>query len=328
MGLVILTFDIEDFINPVSAKALEKILILLKRYSLRAIFFVTGYLTEKLQSLPSLVERLEEHEIGYHSSSHSVRPTIPEYTDTNSYYTAVKTSLDRETSYINPLTGEIEGSGGIYAVREMFSNKEVTAFRSPGFCWTPPHIEALKELGIKYDFSSGIYGIRASTDEVYEFKGLKFFPYPIHITGQIILSLDRCSYYLTKLLLKTMKRKITCLYGHEWELVLKKPWDSIYKLSNPRKLYRTDMLEASKTIKNLFYFEIVLRSIKRLVDLNLIDITTELEKIDFKKINSKNIDVLKTYSKAMEWRINTLNYKPKNLSKHFYKYLKLENKNI
>ncbi|MEM4727642.1 MAG: polysaccharide deacetylase family protein [Candidatus Bathyarchaeia archaeon] len=321
MGLVILTFDIEDFINPVSVKALEKILILLKRYSLRAIFFVTGHLAEKLTSLPLIVEMLEGHEIGYHSSSHSVRPTIPEYTDTKNFQTAVENSLSREFSHINPLSGEIEGSGGINAVRELFSNKDVNAFRAPGFCWTPPHLEGLKALGIKYDFSSGIYGIKTSTDEVFEFKGLKFFPYPFHITGRIIFSLNRCSYYLTKLLTQIIRRKITCLYGHEWELVLKRPWDSIYTISNPRNLYRTEKLESNKIIKNLFYFEIILRSIKRLADLNLIDITTEIENIGFKRIKAKDIDVPKTYSKSMEWCINTLNYKPKYLPKHFHNYL-------
>jgi hypothetical protein len=234
----------------------------------------------------------------------------------------METSMKRETSHIDPLSGEFEGVGGINAVRELFSNKKVTAFRAPGFCWTPPHLEALKRLGIEYDFSSGIYGSKISMDEVHEFKGLKFFPYPFHITGRIILSLDRCYYYLSKLLLKTIKGRITCLYGHEWELVLKTPWDNIYTTSNPEKLYRTEIVEENKMLRNLFYFEIILRSIKRLIDMKLIDITTEIEKIDFKTIKPKDIDILTTYLKSIEWCRNTLNYNPKHLFNHFFKYFK------
>lgn len=322
MGLVILTFDVEDFINPISIKSLEKILFLLDKYSLNGIFFITGHMAERLSSFPSIIDMLEKHEVGYHSSSHSVRPIIPEFTDVNSFFEAVEISMKRETSHIDPLSGEIEGVGGVNAVRELFPNKKVIAFRAPGFCWTPPHLEALKRLGIEYDFSSGIYGSKISTDEVYEFKGLKFFPYPFRIMGRIILSLDRCYYYLSKLLLKAIKRRITCLYGHEWELVLKTSWDNIYKKSNPRDLYRAEMVEENRILKNLFYFEIILRTIRKLVDMKLIDITTEIEKIDFKTIKTKDIDILTTYLKSMDWCRNTLNYNPKHLFNHFSKYFK------
>ena len=62
---------------------------------------------------PELLDLLEKHEIGYHSSSHSVHPTIFEFTDVAKYDKAYQTSILRETSHINPLTGKIEGSGGI-----------------------------------------------------------------------------------------------------------------------------------------------------------------------------------------------------------------------
>ncbi len=74
-------------------------------------------MAEKLSDFPDTVELLSEHQIGYHSSSHSIHPTLFEFTDVESYEEAYQTSLIRETAHINPLTGEIEGSGGIQALQ-------------------------------------------------------------------------------------------------------------------------------------------------------------------------------------------------------------------
>jgi len=150
----VITFDIEDFINPISIIVLKKILLLLKKYSIKCIFFLTGYMAEQIKKFPLLVELLTEHEIGYHSSSHSVRPIITEFTDTSDYVKAIENSFEREISHINPISGEIEGMGGIKSLQKLFPNKPITYFRAPGLCWTPPHLEAVKKLGIKYDFSS------------------------------------------------------------------------------------------------------------------------------------------------------------------------------
>ena len=68
---------------------------------------------EKIGNYPKILDLLEDNYIGYHSSAHTVRPTIIEYTDIKNYILAQRISLKRETSHINPLTGEIEGKGGI-----------------------------------------------------------------------------------------------------------------------------------------------------------------------------------------------------------------------
>ena len=113
-------------------------------------------MAEKLSSFPDTVELLCEHQIGYHSSSHSIHPTLFEFTDVESYEEAYQTSIIRETAHINPVTGEVEGSGGIQALRRLFPKKQIDSFRAPGYCWTPPHLDAMKTLGIKYDFSTNI----------------------------------------------------------------------------------------------------------------------------------------------------------------------------
>ena len=126
-------------------------------------------MAERLEGHAGITSLLEEHEIGFHSSSHSVHPTIFEYTDVASYEKAYEIALVRETSHINPLNGQMEGKGGIFAVRSILGDKEIVAYRAPGFCWSPPHTEALRDLGVKFDFSS----ILAPTPVFY--KGLTFY---------------------------------------------------------------------------------------------------------------------------------------------------------
>ncbi|MFX1521737.1 MAG: polysaccharide deacetylase family protein [Promethearchaeota archaeon] len=127
---VFLTFDTEDFISKNSVQILRSILEGLRKYDLKAIFFITGHMAEKLEDFDEVVELLSEHEIGYHSSSHSVHPTIFEYTDLADYNEAFRISLERETAHINPLTGEIEGKGGIFSLRTLFHKKQIRLFRS------------------------------------------------------------------------------------------------------------------------------------------------------------------------------------------------------
>jgi len=128
-----LTFDVEDFINERSFEGLRIILELLGKYSTRGLFFITGYAAEKLASYPAIKHSLEAHEIGFHSSAHSVHPTIFEYCDVERYGDAYNTSLKRETSHIDPLSGEMEGNGGILALRNLFSKTNVQAYRAPGY---------------------------------------------------------------------------------------------------------------------------------------------------------------------------------------------------
>jgi len=107
------------------------------------------------------------------SSSHSVHPTIFEFTDLESYDEAFQTSIVRETAHINPLTGKVEGVGGIIALKSFFPKKQIISFRAPGYCWTPPHLEALKTLGITYDFSTRF------SNEPINFKGITFYPFTV-----------------------------------------------------------------------------------------------------------------------------------------------------
>ena len=147
----------------------------MKKEKLKGTFFITGAVAEKLNSFKDVLSALSEHDIGYHSTSHSVRPTIFEYTDIPDYREAVKNALKRETSHVDALTGEAKGEGGIIALRELFPHKRIVSFRAPGFCWSPPHLEALKTVGIEYDFSANLSSRKVC------YNGITFYPYPLVI---------------------------------------------------------------------------------------------------------------------------------------------------
>ena len=304
-----LTFDVEDFINPYSLKALETVLNLLKRHRLNALFFITGHMAEKISNFPNIIEMLKTHEIGYHSSSHSVRHAIFEYTDIPRYKEAYEISLKRETSHINPLTGEIEGSGGIVLLKELFPTKQIIAYRAPGCCWSAPHLDALRELGIQFDFSSKI-----SLAPFY-YKGITFYPFP---------TLGDWGGSRTEFLIalrSILTREYSIIDVHPNHLVHENMWDHIYYNGNPERLYQATPRNPTD-IKSLFNsFELLLRQLRALKNCKLIEITSNLTKP--KKGTKEEIDFKKVYGSSVFWAKRYFNYEPKFLYDHFSKFFDL-----
>jgi peptidoglycan/xylan/chitin deacetylase (PgdA/CDA1 family) len=293
----------EDFINSRSLKIYAKILNMLKKYDFEALFFVTGHMAEKLGHFPLILKMLEPHEIGYHSSSHSVRPTIFEYTDIESYDEAYAMALERETAHINPFTGEAEGSGGIEFLRELFPNKSIIAFRAPGCAWSPPHLEALKKLGIKFDFSALL------SSRPVHFKGITFYPYPIAIDG--FISYRRFSIMLN--------RGITVIASHPDFFGNSKFWDFAYHMGNPSRLFEAPERNVLEARILLWDFELLLKQIKFLEKLGLVEVSPSLNWSNENLKPTPNI-IERCYEKSVEWPWDFFGYKPKFLRSHFSYY--------
>ena len=300
------TFDVEDFINNRSTEALLSILTVLKRQGVKGFFFITGHMAEKLKNFPKHIALLEAHEIGYHSTSHSVHPGIFEYTDIDDYDEAVKIALQREISHIDPLSGQVDGPGGIKLLRELFPNKKIEAFRAPGFSWSPPHIEALRSLKIKYDFSTNI-----SKAPVF-YKDIVFYPFP--------LSIDTTD--LGLLLTSAIRRKAVVLDYHPNTIVNKEFWDSpFFSKSNPHALSEVvakDERESNRLISNL---EMHLHRIRRLIKIGLL----EIGRLDTARppLNIHRIDVGKVYEKIVQWPLTRFDYKPHFIFSHVLKFFDL-----
>lgn len=264
-------------------------------------------MAEKLQHHPEIIDLLEKHEIGYHSSGHSVHPTIFEFTDVESYKEAYEISLKRETSHINPLTGAIEGKGGFLLLQDLFPSKKITAYRAPGHCWSPPHTEALRDLGIKFDFSTAL------SKEPIQYKGLTFYPY------DIIAKWDNkiFNYYLFWL---TFARSKYIVIGLHPSLFLTHDgWDNIYLKKNPTEIVPPKPRELDE-VKSLYRgFDLFLRQIKQLEKMKLIEVTSQLV-ISKKSINITEEIINECYIRSIRWAKKAFGYNPKYLHRHFLKF--------
>jgi len=259
-------------------------------------------MAEKLRSFPIILDLLRVHEIGYHSSSHSVRPTIFEFTDIKDYKEAYQVSLQRETAHINPLSGLAEVKGGINIVRDLFPAKKIVAYRAPGLCWSPPHLEALRDLGVKFDFSSNI-----SSTPVY-YKGITFYPCPIRVQLQRMISLSR--------------HKITVRLLHPHYFVNQHLWDAIYWNGNPKDLIKPQSRNLEE-IKSLFCkFNLSLKRIKLLEKMGVIKVESSLTEAK-EKLTATQVNVQKCYERSVQWAKNFFNYEPKFQRRHFFSFFNL-----
>ncbi|MGE5554656.1 MAG: hypothetical protein ACM3UY_00110 [Methanocella sp.] len=310
MRELFLTFDVEDFISENSTQALKFMIEKLDAYGLRGLFFITGHMAEKLRAHPEIVKLLGNHQIGYHSSSHSVIPSIFHFTDVTSYQAAIENSRQREISHIDPLTGEIKGPGGIEALRELFPTKTVTAFRAPGYCWHPAHLEALKELGIRYDFSADV------SSRPVVFKGFVFYPYPVLPSNWL-----GTRYHYRLLLRKMLVHKTTVLTFHPSDYVNETFWDSIYREANPDALAAPKPLDAQRSAAMLNGFDLLLKRVKLLSGVGALKVTPPLCQNQKQLRPTKGV-AERCYQRSIEWAIYR-NYKPQHMESHFYRFFSL-----
>ena len=133
---VLLWFDTEDYILPQSDDAAKRIAAFLTQQNLRATFKVVG---EKARVLArrerrDVIGALSQHEIGYHSNTHSQHPTVAEYESTLDWQRGVEEFTRRERP-------------GFEVVRRTFGQAP-TCYGQPGSSWAPQSFAALKDWGV------------------------------------------------------------------------------------------------------------------------------------------------------------------------------------
>lgn len=290
--------------------ALRLILEMLDKYELKAIFFITGLMAEKLGDFPSIVELLRRHEIGFHSSGHSIHPLIAEYADVESYDQAYSISLERETAHINPLTGRVEREGGIYFLQDLFEPKRIRTYRAPGMSWTPPHLEALAKLGIEFDFSSGI-----TTSEPAHYKGVTFYPYTF------TQEWEGSSYDYQCLLSAVLRRRVAIFDLHPTLYVNQRIWDSIYYSGNPPELLRARERPPEEARLLFNKFELFLKRVHTLRQAGLIEVDPNLTSSP-KELSVNQNQVQRCYEMSMRWPKAHFGYSPRFIHAHFNEFFK------
>ena len=156
---VTLVFDVEDPITPESDDVALWLAEILREEGMQATFFVTA---DKARSLEErgrtdVIEALQWHDIGYHSDTHSIHPTISEYLENAGWNEGVNEVQAREYPAIE-------------YVSEVFDQRP-SAFGRTGGSYGPQISPAMAEVGLAYAYSP----IAHPTTAIYRFAGVLTF---------------------------------------------------------------------------------------------------------------------------------------------------------
>lgn len=307
-----LTFDVEgpsgreDFADSPLIKVLCKLLKMLNEHHLKGLFFFPSTV-DSLYKNRLVHELLDKHDVGFHSSSHSVRPGIIECTDLGDYDDAVQASLIRETSQIDPVSGRIVGSGGIYSLREAFPNKTINAFRAPFNYFSPPNVESLRKLSIEFVFSGDF------CSEPFSYRGLTYYP------SAKYLGSFKSSLYATYLVMMS-NRKIIVFDVHPAPFVYKKSKDQLkLHFRNPMTTFQLELKPSLLSVFNLSWFESILAPLSVFQKLELIEVSPRLQqaKVQFNP-KAKNFERTMLYSQSIA--TDLFGYNPRFLRNQYLQF--------
>jgi len=140
---VVLWFDTEDYILPASDDAAKRIATFLLDHGIRATFKVVGEKARVLEARnrSDVILALSQHEIGYHSNTHSQQPTIAEYESPLGWDEGIEEFDRRER-------------GGFDDIHRIFGYAP-TCYGQPGVSWAPQVYPALKKWGASVYLDDG-----------------------------------------------------------------------------------------------------------------------------------------------------------------------------
>ena len=133
---VVLWFDAEDYILPEDDDATRRLAELLTRLRVTATFKIVGEKARVLEQRgrTDVIAALKQHDIGYHSNTHSQQPTIAVYLQ-HAGWDDGRAEFERR-----------EGPGARDAARIF--GKPLVAYGQPGSAWAPQAYPALRAMGI------------------------------------------------------------------------------------------------------------------------------------------------------------------------------------
>jgi hypothetical protein len=140
---VILWFDTEDYIDPISDDSALRIARDLDLMGVRATFKVVGEKARMLERRrrQDVIEALAKHCIGYHSNWHSIQPTPAVYEEHLGL-------LEGADEFIRRERAGFEDVGRIFAVTPA-------CYGQPGNSWAPQSNVALRRMGIHVYLDAG-----------------------------------------------------------------------------------------------------------------------------------------------------------------------------
>jgi len=141
---VLLWFDTEDYILPQSDDAAKRIAVFLTQQGVPATFKVVGEKARvlKQRQRQDVISALSQHDIGYHSNTHSQHPTVAEYESNLDWDAGVEEFSRRERP-------------GFVSVLQIFAKPSLSAYGQPGVSWAPQAFPALQKWGVRVYLDEG-----------------------------------------------------------------------------------------------------------------------------------------------------------------------------
>ena len=146
MTKVIFRFDTEDFVNQNAADGILRVIEVLEEYGVRGVFVIVGKFAEALRKWGrmDIIAALSRHEIGIHSLSHSLHPTINEYTDHVDYSLCLRRFREKEGECLRIL-------------KETFGKEHIYAACGPGSSVSYVMQYGYTEMGVPLHLGAGSY---------------------------------------------------------------------------------------------------------------------------------------------------------------------------
>jgi hypothetical protein len=200
----------------------------------------------------------------------------------------------------------MKGKGGILKLREIFPNKQINCFRAPFLCWSPPHLEALRDLGFRFDFSTDI------SYKLFIYRGIKFFPYPLFIdnVSQMVAYFDDdYKKSLPRLFLpKILNEEISVILLHPSGIV-----------ENRGQYFQTKVKVQTINELKLTALKMFFRGLSLLRKAGMVNITPSIEEGQ-QILPTNEVDVKRLYvCNALKCE-KLFKYKPKYIYSHFLRF--------
>ncbi len=141
---VVLWFDTEDYILPQSDDAAKRIAVFLTQQGVQGTFKVVGEKARvlKQRQRQDVISALAQHDIGFHSNTHSQHPTVAEYESNLDWATGIEEFARRERP-------------GLESVEQVFKRTSLSAYGQPGVSWAPQAFPVLAKWGVRVYLDEG-----------------------------------------------------------------------------------------------------------------------------------------------------------------------------
>ncbi len=256
---VVLWFDTEDYILPQSDDAAKRLAVFLTQEGVPATFKIVGEKARVLaqRGRQDVIAALAQHEIGYHSNTHSQHPTVAEYEANLDWGTGAAEFNRRERP-------------GFDDVARIF-RRTPTAYGQPGASWAPQVFPALDKWGVHVYLDDGKQvGLRGAPFwyggllNIFNIRGTEQFRPDENWSN---LSMVKVWFQDTYLTMTSRKAGgLLSLYFHPCEFVEQQFWDAVNfseGANPPPEQWKSPPLKSPEDSERAFqYFEDLVRFLK------------------------------------------------------------------